>query len=1696
MLNDADILHRLRESLNSAELSAAIQRIRRVPEAWAALHDSEFLDFVLEHPDEITWTPASIADCSLLFSPSEVDKQGCEDSYRTQNTGAPTLLFQLAQEAHTLAKRTNASLDDAVEDILADPISWSSTLSCAWPHIKDTASLIERLISTQDQEVVRLVVQSLRANETRDKVLRILLELAEELAPSLPALVSQGEHELVQTIAKRIQESKSRQNDTDYATEAEAMAYAQAIGGDFDRANTILTAAWDSSMEATARIADHLAEVARSEGTLAVELEARRQAVEKACSPLRRAALARTLVENDKAFEGAQLVSQPEIVQERIASGMAALRQGLGGEAKKALLQAKDEALQLRFNDIDWLFWLAEGLETCGATTESIAIKTFLTNLLPSDSGLEVGLASLWEQVGDTANAVQHAELAYALAPDSTVVLKQLAHNLRIYGEAERALPLFEQVTQDDITARGEYCECALETQKGELAIEIAYSLIEDQPDSAHAQTLLARAHQIQGEGGLARSAIDKAIELNATEAEPWLVLAEIQAESGDIDSAGETLFQAIQVAPQEGKTHYALAQWLNHQERYHEACEHSAKAIELEPHATTWIIDHAELLARKGDLQAARCHFEDALSQQPRNWRVRESFAKVLETTGEIDRAAQLIQDPPQNLEGDSLIDSGRILVKYGVSEDPGYVQKGLALLRSADPEPDKRADHTFWLARANESLGHNQEALQLYETYLAEAETQQEHHTLEAVLGYSRVSIALNKPAQAVAFLEASRDKFPASLDLLNLLSEAHLAGGDGEAAYKIAQAATALNPISVDAHKLMSHIAEAIGDFRTAIDSEQEILSQQPENLDSWHRSARLYAAINELPAARTHMANAIQMGRHDSKVLEELASSSGEFGWQDTQLRLLKAASNLAPTRGSLQRSLAELAESAGAFETAHTAWLRCLDLEPQNPELMKCAASAVSKSGKIQSAIELWEQALEQAPEDVQTLVALAEAYNQIGDPQTSLTTFQQLLDLDVSDPRILVKIVRSELQYGDTEKATRILERIRSLDPEYRGAQLAQIEALLQKGDGQAALEIAEAMIATAPPDSYLLGLAALSAIVADDVQRARTGLDEALHETHLPREAIEVLLRVSAALGEWRVYASLLTAMMGQNSTAEIPEGQALCTLLRSRDLEWLHSQALNIRKNKPDPKVVNKYLEERFAILSGVSVESRNDLAGLLHWNEQIEAPSAIVDAEITTFSRNECQEYVQATAIGFLKANRPAKALDVLEVYSPTGLYRGYHAALTSLSALKLDQLPRAKDSAHLATKFVETRAIGSYLLNLIAQAESEPHEAITALNAALTLWPDESAWHAELAQLYAQSDRREAALPHLQQAVELDPNNQEYIISLARAYRAAGEWTQAEAYYARCLQDTPGSAHIWKEAGEVALMNGNATKAEGWFERACSLAPSDAICLMGSARAALLLGQQSLAAERAQSAYKLAPNEPQVLAGLAEILAQQGKTEKAIQAYDRALKISAGDPQVQLARSRLLMKNGQFMDAINDIKAVIGIDAEDPHAWSLLANAHEGAGKLDQALSAIDHALKLAPRSGPFRLAQGRIYRKAGQLDQALKVLRDLEIDEPENPDLPGELGQLYEARRETDTALEAYVRAVAINPQDIESCLRAGLILKGLKSYEHAAEMFERVVTARPYDAKALHQLAAVRALQLVHGGIEKQVVTT
>jgi tetratricopeptide (TPR) repeat protein len=158
------------------------------------------------------------------------------------------------------------------------------------------------------------------------------------------------------------------------------------------------------------------------------------------------------------------------------------------------------------------------------------------------------------------------------------------------------------------------------------------------------------------------------------------------------------------------------------------------------------------------------------------------------------------------------------------------------------------------------------------------------------------------------------------------------------------------------------------------------------------------------------------------------------------------------------------------------------------------------------------------------------------------------------------------------------------------------------------------------------------------------------------------------------------------------------------------------------------------------------------------------------------------------------------------------------------------------------------------------------------------------------------------------------------------------------------------------------------------------------------------------------------------------------------------------------------------------------------------WASLSEAARASGDMELALSAAEQASRLSPRNAGYRLALARLSREAGHLDRALSELSRLEAGSSLDPAIAVEIGHLHEDRREFKHALDAYERAIDLDPANAEAHFRAGLVLKGLKAYEQAGAMLKRAVELNPRSPDVLHQLAAVRALELVHGGIRQTAV--
>jgi tetratricopeptide (TPR) repeat protein len=655
-------------------------------------------------------------------------------------------------------------------------------------------------------------------------------------------------------------------------------------------------------------------------------------------------------------------------------------------------------------------------------------------------------------------------------------------------------------------------------------------------------------------------------------------------------------------------------------------------------------------------------------------------------------------------------------------------------------------------------------------------------------------------------------------------------------------------------------------------------------------------------------------------------------------------------------------------------------------------------------------------------------------------------------------------------------------------------------ECLLHLGrsaDARRALDEASKQEPSACGVWALLSMAALD---SGDMAGARQTLETALSRKPSSSQEVMRVARAAMRLGSWaKALAAIETPPSDQEDPALLLEAARL--RVRLADAHWLFADAAHATAHAPEASLATSEarhtlasLLDRYTASGGtVAVSDGIRLRAAAAFDE---ASAGLLSSLKPIAAQDASGETKEGMAIALLRAGRLSEAVEVLEQPAVTHTADEWTALLFGLCHAEMGQGEIARQAYAAASANPAIKPLADYLAARTLLAEDNPSEFLTRAGRALLVWDEEPYWHYEIANVYAQQGDQDAALGHLQRAVELAPEEGDYQLALARGYREAGDLEQAKAAYAQVLNGMPAVGSIWKEAGFLAMAAGDVVAAHSWLERAAALLASDPDCLVGMASAASKSGHEREANEHIQAAFRVAPENPAVLLALGEIMAEQGKFEKAIQAYDRAIHRAADPSAARLARSRLLIRVGRPAQAVAEAKAVVEAHPEADHGWAALAEAYEATGELQSAVPAAEQAVKLSPRGASYRLILGRVCRRAGHLDRALDELASAQAAHPRDARLALELGQVYEERRDFKRSLDEYVRAIELDPTSTQAHYRGGLMLKNMKAYTQAGQLLKRAVELNPKDPEALHQLAAVRALELVHGGIPLQAVTS
>jgi tetratricopeptide (TPR) repeat protein len=320
-----------------------------------------------------------------------------------------------------------------------------------------------------------------------------------------------------------------------------------------------------------------------------------------------------------------------------------------------------------------------------------------------------------------------------------------------------------------------------------------------------------------------------------------------------------------------------------------------------------------------------------------------------------------------------------------------------------------------------------------------------------------------------------------------------------------------------------------------------------------------------------------------------------------------------------------------------------------------------------------------------------------------------------------------------------------------------------------------------------------------------------------------------------------------------------------------------------------------------------------------------------------------------------------------------------------------------------------------------LAMILHANGYDEESRVAYAAARRLDPDDFRWPYLLAVQMIGLGQNDAALPLLEQAVDIDP----------------------------------GAAHAWTRLGELRSARGKVDDATMCFNKAIAIEPAHSHALLGLARIAGRNGAWEEVVELLAPAVKENPNFGSGAGYLAAALRNLNRDAEAVRyeyrgadtgfqmadpVLDAVFDLSSNGDILLIqaktaelggdgARAMALLKRGvRVAPDLKDLRLALG----DLHT----KRAEENPGDQEPVTLAIEQyeaGLKIDPAYD--RMRNGLAYAKVlkGELIEAMRIWRELIAEEPDHAIAMANIGQLHLRRGEFDTALQLLERALEIPP---------------------------------------------------------------
>jgi tetratricopeptide (TPR) repeat protein len=278
------------------------------------------------------------------------------------------------------------------------------------------------------------------------------------------------------------------------------------------------------------------------------------------------------------------------------------------------------------------------------------------------------------------------------------------------------------------------------------------------------------------------------------------------------------------------------------------------------------------------------------------------------------------------------------------------------------------------------------------------------------------------------------------PAASYIFEELTDLYIQTGHLRDAVTEAQEMLKQNPDNIEARRILGRIyTRMIGDaqqgkineemVKQAIDQYKQIIAKDAKDMESWLTLGRLYRVAGNSVESEKSYKQAMEIDPNSEEALTGLAVVYADIGDTKKSIEMLRVVTERNPSPRTLA-ALAQSYEQMRDYKSAAEVLKKAVEVAPENGRFKRELAQNLLFSERYDEALKLYMQLAAEDPRDAQLQLRISEIYRQKRDFAKARAALDKAKELDKDNLDVRYDEVNLLDAQGKTEEAIKALKAI------------------------------------------------------------------------------------------------------------------------------------------------------------------------------------------------------------------------------------------------------------------------------------------------------------------------------------------------------------------------------------------------------------------------------------------------------------------------------------------------------------------------------------------------------------------------------------------------------------------------------------------------------------------------------------------